>query len=270
MSLTVSTAAGEIAAVLEPLIATDPVRHTIFSTITGILATERGDGWCAWDGAANIAARSQPTTPLTLAGGWPQVGPLADAVMSLETLAAVGGPIAPVEALVGKLARLGHVERARVSERLFRLDALVGPLGVAGSARLAGPDDAQLLAEWFTAFMREAWPSLPAGFDAAEQVARALERGRPWLWLNPSGTPVAMAASRNPSCGVARIGPVYTPPDLRGRGYGSAVTAAASADIQALNAVPVLYTDLANPTSNKIYQRLGYRPVEDRLHVDFE
>jgi predicted GNAT family acetyltransferase len=78
-----------------------------------------------------------------------------------------------------------------------------------------------------------------------------------------------MAARHPVTFGVARIGPVYTPPALRGRGYGSAATAAATRDVLEEAAVPVLYTDLANPTSNKIYQQLGYYPVEDRAHVRF-
>jgi predicted GNAT family acetyltransferase len=78
-----------------------------------------------------------------------------------------------------------------------------------------------------------------------------------------------MAARHPVAFGVARIGPVYTPPGLRGRGYGSAVTAEATRDVRRDAAVPVLYTDLANATSNKIYLQLGYYPVEDRAHVGF-
>jgi predicted GNAT family acetyltransferase len=78
-----------------------------------------------------------------------------------------------------------------------------------------------------------------------------------------------MAGRRRVFAGSARLGPVYTPPGLRGRGYGSAVTAAATRAIQDDGGVPVLFTDLANPTSNKIYQQLGYRPVERRLVVTF-
>jgi predicted GNAT family acetyltransferase len=60
---------------------------------------------------------------------------------------------------------------------------------------------------------------------------------------------------------------VYTPRAHRGRGYGSAVTAVATQDILDDGAIPVLFTDLANPTSNGIYQRLGYRPVGDYVSV---
>ena len=70
---------------------------------------------------------------------------------------------------------------------------------------------------------------------------------------------------------MVRVGPVYTPPGLRGRGYGGAATAAVSqAALGAGAREVVLYTDLANPTSNALYQRLGYRPVEDRVVLSFE
>ena len=61
-----------------------------------------------------------------------------------------------------------------------------------------------------------------------------------------------------------RVGPVYTPPDLRGRGYASALTADLTRRLLAGGRrFCFLYTDLANPTSNSIYQRIGYRPVSD-------
>ncbi|MBV9170302.1 MAG: GNAT family N-acetyltransferase, partial [Chloroflexi bacterium] len=84
-----------------------------------------------------------------------------------------------------------------------------------------------------------------------------------WLWVDADEVPVSLATRRRPISGSARIGPVYTPPSQRGRGYGSAVTAAATREVLDLGAIPVLFTDLANPVSNSIYQRLGYRPVDD-------
>ena len=83
-----------------------------------------------------------------------------------------------------------------------------------------------------------------------------------WLWRDGRGAVVSLAARRPLVAGSARVGPVYTPPPARGHGYGSAVTAAATRSILDEGAVPVLFTDLANPTSNKIYQQIGYRPVE--------
>jgi predicted GNAT family acetyltransferase len=67
-----------------------------------------------------------------------------------------------------------------------------------------------------------------------------------------------------PAAGVARVGPVYTPPARRGHGYGSAVTALASqSGIDAAATHVVLYTDLSNPTSNSIYQAIGFVPDHD-------
>ncbi len=79
-----------------------------------------------------------------------------------------------------------------------------------------------------------------------------------------------MAVAHPPVNGVSRIGPVYTPHEHHGRGYGSAVAAAASRAIPDAGDVACLYTDLANPTSNKIYQQLGYRAVRDRTTVRFD
>jgi predicted GNAT family acetyltransferase len=75
---------------------------------------------------------------------------------------------------------------------------------------------------------------------------------------------------RAPAFGVSRIGPVFTPADSRGRGYGSAVTAAA-ADLALGNGVDnvVLFADLANPVSNGIYQRIGFEPVSDSVRIEF-
>ncbi len=83
------------------------------------------------------------------------------------------------------------------------------------------------------------------------------------LWEH-EGRPVSVAGRNRPAAGQARVGPVYTPPDLRGCGFGGAATAAitqAALDDGAEGVV--LFTDLANLTSNTLYQRLGYRPVSD-------
>jgi predicted GNAT family acetyltransferase len=89
------------------------------------------------------------------------------------------------------------------------------------------------------------------------------------LW-EVDGAPVSMAMLRVPAAGVSRIGPVFTPRDKRGHGYGSAVTAAA-AQLAHRSGTPdvVLFADLANPTSNAIYQRIGFEAVGDSVRIDF-
>jgi predicted GNAT family acetyltransferase len=89
------------------------------------------------------------------------------------------------------------------------------------------------------------------------------------LW-EMAGEPVSMAGLTRPAAGQVRVGPVYTPPSRRGRGDGGAVTAAVSQAARDAGAAEVvLFTDLANPTSNALYQRLGYEAVSDRVIFSF-
>ena len=84
------------------------------------------------------------------------------------------------------------------------------------------------------------------------------------------GQPVSLAGFGGPTPNGLRIGPVYTPPQHRGHGYGSAVTAAAShVALDRGKRFCFLYTDLANPTSNAIYERIGYVRVCEAAMVAF-
>lgn len=260
MPLTVHTDRDLIRAVLDSAVAADPVRGTILGTLAGSLE----DGaWCAVS-ATGLAARSGADYPLVISGTWDAAGlaELIDAVRSVPGLRGASGPVEAVDAVVAAL--WPDAPAMRMGQCLFRIGEFVEPVGVTGRARVADDADRDLVRAWFVAFMSEA--------DAVERHAeraadRSLDAGGCFLWLDASGTPVSLAARRPVLGGSARIGPVYTPPQHRGRGYGSAVTAAATRSILAEGAVPVLFTDLANPTSNKIYRALGYRPIEERVIV---
>lgn len=109
----------------------------------------------------------------------------------------------------------------------------------------------------------------PAGRRSAEFAADRLSYGGVTLW-EVGGATVSMAGVTRPVAGTVRVGPVYTPRGFRRRGYAGAVTAAVSqAALDDGAGDVVLYTDLANPTSNALYQRLGYRAVEDRVILSF-
>ena len=153
--------------------------------------------------------------------------------------------------------------------RLFRLGELIPPApGPVGIARPATGADRDLLAGWFGAFTREVGD--PARQDHRGAVDERLGYGGLTVW-EAGGVPVSIAGRTRAVAGMARVGPVYTPPERRGRGYAGAATAAVSqAALDAGVREVVLYTDLANPTSNALYQRLGFRPVEDRVVLSFE
>jgi GNAT superfamily N-acetyltransferase len=163
------------------------------------------------------------------------------------------------------------IARRSVAERIYRLEQLRPPVGVAGTVRLAGRDDRDLLVRWMRAFMREAF-GRPDDQEALVVVDRALDLGqrRFYLW-EEDGRVVSTAALGGPTPNGLRIGPVYTPPEERGHGYGSAVTAAATqVALEEGRRFVFLLTDLANPTSNKIYQAIGYEAVIDVDLVRFE
>jgi GNAT superfamily N-acetyltransferase len=153
--------------------------------------------------------------------------------------------------------------------RLFRLAGLVPPAPApGGAARLAAAADRDLLAGWFGAFAREVDDD--PGHDHHAEVDQRLGYRGITVWED-GGVPVSVACLTRAVGAMARVGPVYTPPELRGRGYAAAATAAVStAALDAGAREVVLYTDLANPTSNALYERLGYAPVEDRVVLSFE
>jgi len=257
-----STDANEIIALLRPLIAEDPVRLTVLGSVAQVLEEPSAEGWClAVPGSADIAARSSPVTPVVVVGHWADPDARAELVAALRglpDLAAINGPLPWSAEIAEQAVPISH----RMDQRLFRLDTLVPPTGVPGSTRRAGEGDRPLLLDWYRAFAEEAEAR---SMDLERSVDRMLASGGAWLWID--GEPVSLAVRRVPAEGSARVGPVYTPRAHRGHGYGSAVTAVATQDILDDGAIPVLFTDLANPTSNGIYQRLGYRPVGDYVSV---
>lgn len=151
--------------------------------------------------------------------------------------------------------------------RLYLLETLRPPAGVPGAPRRAGVGDVACVLGFLQAFHGEASLGSPPPTEAF--ALSRLARREVFLW-DFDGTPVALACVSAPAFGVARVGPVYTPPARRTSGYGSAVTAAASAGALAGGASHViLYADLANPTSNSIYKKIGYRPLLDSEERDF-
>lgn len=138
------------------------------------------------------------------------------------------------------------------------------PAPVEGRLRPYAPGDRALALDWLEAFVAEA---LPAGL-VQEGVEDVLDRrladpgGGFAVW--ETDRPVSLAGFGGATPNGVRVGPVYTPPELRGQGYASALVAGLTQQLLAGGRrFCFLYTALANPTSNSIYRRVGYRPVAD-------
>jgi uncharacterized protein len=190
---------------------------------------------------------------------------------------ALPGLLAPPEVCARFLVRwqelTGNTARLEVAERIFRLVRVIPPARPAsGSWRLAAPRDRSLVADWLVAFSAEALPEQPPIPSPRETADRWIAGTYRLLYLWQDGDQiVSLVGAGGETPNGIRIGPVYTPPDARRRGYASALTAAASADQLARGRrFCFLFTDLANPTSNRIYQRIGYRPVCDVDDYTFE
>ena len=157
----------------------------------------------------------------------------------------------------------------RVAERAYRLERVVPPAGVSGMVRRATEADRDLLVTWMDAFGTEALGRTDPA-RASAMVDRSFRAGTRTWYLWDDGGPVSAAAAGGPTPNGIRIGPVYTPPDWRRRGYASALTAAVSqAELDHGRRFVFLFTDLANPTSNRIYRSIGYEPVIDIDQITF-
>ncbi|MGA8115418.1 MAG: GNAT family N-acetyltransferase [Actinocatenispora sp.] len=160
-------------------------------------------------------------------------------------------------------AARGTSGTAGMAQCIYVLDTVVPPPGVPGRLRAPDGEETELLVAWARQFHQEVDPG-SAG-DLGKIVRRRLQQpGLVWVWEESDRRPVAMNYVSRPVAGVVRVSAVYTPPELRGRGYASAMVAATSQ--RALDAGAercLLYADLSNPISNRLYQRVGYRPARD-------
>ncbi|WBB61342.1 GNAT family N-acetyltransferase [Streptomyces sp. WMMC500] len=264
-----------------PFLRAEPAAHTVLLTAAASLAAagldRYGDAppefgwWRGADGRVAGAFLGTPPLPLLLAHMPPS------AAAGLAELRAAGGlPVtginagrAAAEAFAGAwTARTGAAGTVEERHRLYRLGELVPPdPAPPGRARPATADDRDLLVDWTREFHVESGGGVG---DPARAVADRLAYGGATLWED-GGRPVSYAGITRTVAGMARVAPVYTPPPLRRRGYAAAVTAAVSRAAAAVGAREVLlFTDLANATSNALYQRLGYVPVEDHLVISFD
>jgi predicted GNAT family acetyltransferase len=266
--------------------ASEPLRTNIIGSVS--LSVSKGDRtyndyrwWVVRDDDGAIVGVAIRTDPFNMT-----LSPMPhEAARSLgrdvgrydDALPGITGSSDVVEALVG-----GYVEskspgstRLLVEERrdlLYELEELVAP-DVDGVGRPARAEELEPLAEMETAFLRDVVHPPLSPTQVRDNVRKSIAAGSLFCW-EMDGTIVAIAGHApivtTESVVIGRGGPVYTPPEFRGRGFGSAVTAYVSHELIQQGARVMLFTDAASPTSNSIYQKIGYRLVDELVEMCFE
>ena len=263
----------------EPLLLSDEARHNLMLGIAGNLRDLPGlylefHGWVAEDGGRVVSAALQ-TPPYNLVLAQPSltegIEALADSLWEERAkLPGVTAAEPEVDAFADAwLGRTGLERRARMRQRIYRLTGVRPVQGVRGRPRPATAADRSLLLEWVQAFASESFDDVDPR-AAERQLNARLDRGAGGFAFWEDEVPVSLVGWGGQTPNGVRIGPVYTPPEQRRRGYASALTASVSAEqLAAGHRFCFLYTDLANPTSNRIYMDIGYEPVCDSVDYAF-
>jgi GNAT superfamily N-acetyltransferase len=295
--LTFFASPGDFLAATADLLAADPVLSTVVATVTTRLRDQLAEGaheppadvdqwWVAVHDATGrilgAAMRTAPFPPYP-----PYLLPMpADAADRLarelygrgEEVGGVNGALPAIRVFADTYAGLaGSDVSVQMHTRLFVLGELHKAAPVPGRLRPADDGDVDLAVDWFAAFGRDAdeQAGRPAGAHRAtgeahpdrDGIVRRIRTGRLWFWEDADGTRVHLTGANPPAFGVSRIGPVYTPEEFRRQGFAAAAVSAVSAMLQANGERVCLFTDQANPTSNRIYQSIGYRPVVDMANL---
>lgn len=162
----------------------------------------------------------------------------------------------------------GQAHALGVGQRIFALQQVIHPRYSPGAMREATEADLALVEDWLAAFFREV-EGAQGPEHARKMAGSAIEERSIFLW--DDGGPVSLARKTRPTTNGISIGPVYTPLECRNRGYATSCVARLSQLLLDEGwAFCSLFTDRANPTSNSIYQKIGYTPVCDFDEYRFE
>jgi uncharacterized protein len=260
-----------------PLLLADEARHNLILGIAGTLRDHPAHYpeyglWLAEDGGETVGAALR-TPPHNLVVARPRddsvLETLAEAIDDDPPGLVAAQPEAEAFAEAWA-ATTGATLRTNRAQGVFSLDRVEPPVTVSGRMRDARTDDRPLLLDWFRAFMEEAIGESPDAASTAHVVDHRLEADSAGVVFWEDGPMVSLAAFGNPTPNGIRIGPVYTPPEYRRRGYASALVAELSERLLEKRRFCFLFTDLANPTANRIYEQIGYRRVCEAAEIVFE
>lgn len=263
---TVLSSAGEF-------LAAQPVLHNLILTLLEIRVAQREPGryWVATEGGKTVGVVLQ--SPLTFAATLTPMEPgvivaMVNAIAEANvTLPGVNGEAATAASFAGQWSeRCKSAATPFQGNRIYELLEAGEALDIRGKVRQAAPKDRGLMIQWTRAFQTEVGEDAS---DAELRVDRELAAGQIWLW-DVDGETMSMAVNRKPVERVARVAGVYTPSGKRRHGYAEACVHGLSNQLRQAGYRCMLYTDLANPTSNSIYRRIGYRAVGEALRYRFE
>jgi hypothetical protein len=236
------------------------------SPYLAVCASRNSEGITQTDNILGIAIRTPPNKLLLSKVQDLNALKLIAEDLQQEQLPGVSGLVAEVESFVQAWQTLtGQSCRREIEMRLYQLTQVEPVAAVSGYLRLATESDRSLLLQWVAAFYSEIGM---VNEEIEPMVDVQLKRQSLYLW--DDGIPVSMVGGREFSPTAARIAPVYTPPEYRRKGYATACVAALSQKLldQGCDRC-FLFTDLANPTSNRIYQQVGYHPICDWHEYSF-
>jgi uncharacterized protein len=266
-----------------PYLTEDEARHNLLLGISSNLVArprlyELFDLWVVSDGH-DVAGVGLRTPPYNLVLAQPRDDAALDALVDrlLEEGQDPPGVVAAIpelDAFVAAWTASRDVDATLVMRQgVYELREVLPTPAPPGSPRVATPDDRDLMMGWIRRFAEEVLPDEPDG-DRPTRVVQdrleASERAGIWLWED-GGEPVSMSAYGSETPNGIRIGPVYTPPELRGHGYATGLVSEQSAWLLGTGRrFCFLYTDLDNPTSNALYRRIGYRMIAESEEVRFD
>ncbi len=282
MRIELLTSAEDFLLRTQLLRAADPFR----TNILGSVATAVADGsvtydaylwWVLTDNQGQTIGAAMRTAPHGMVLSPMPMNAISELARAIsrqdDGLPSVSGPTAVVERFIEEYRGThsqGSTRKAEMEEQhlLYALNELSVP-SVNGVMTAASPQDYEIIFSWYLGFGKDTGVFMP---NPPGSINAGLGRNSYRFW-SVEGEKVCLAGHAalvdTPGGAIARIGPVYTPPEHRRNGYAGALTAKLSQELVEQGAKVMLYTDAANPTSNSIYQRIGYEPIDRNAMYTF-
>lgn len=256
------------------------------TNILGSVATAVADGsityddylwWVASDDQGRVIGAAMRTAPHGMVLSPMPIEAIVELARAVsihdDGLPSVSGPTNVVENFLEQYRMTlseGSLRKSVVEEEhlLYALEELSIP-SVMGGMTTAVPEDFDLILKWYMNFGQDTGVFMP---NPEGSIHAGMARRSYRFWV-ANGEKVSMAGHAplvsTPTGSIARVGPVYTPPAHRRNGYASVLTAVLSQELLTKGAKVMLYTDARNPTSNKIYQKIGFEMIDQNALFTF-